>query len=199
VIFYVNNFTNRQKSYTIFVVCRNTIWTAWLVMDLTKMCVFHFMIFTVMTDFWNTWWQFLIILKTSTLLDDIEQSLTNIKYNIANVLTHQAQNMLEIQQQRQIFHDQVKQMRVKINSHFDDIADIISVIFSSMLHFKLSCCRHPSSDKAIMYFSSFFTSSSIALLPRKVCRSEAYSSRQLLSRQWSLNRHRLCLLYNLRL
>jgi predicted PurR-regulated permease PerM len=43
----------------------------------------------------------------------------------------------------------------------DDIADIISVIFSSMLHFKLSCCRHPSSDKAIMYVSSFFTSASI--------------------------------------
>jgi hypothetical protein len=57
----------------------------------------------------------------------------------------------------------------------DDLVDIISFIFSSMLHFRLSCCRHPSSDKAIMYFSSFFTSSSIALLPRKVCRSEAYS------------------------
>jgi hypothetical protein len=32
----------------------------------------------------------------------------------------------------------------------DVIADILSFIFSSMLHFKLSCCRHPSSDKAIM-------------------------------------------------
>jgi hypothetical protein len=27
--------------------------------------------------------------------------------------------MSEIRQQRQIFHDQVKQMRVKINSHLD--------------------------------------------------------------------------------
>jgi hypothetical protein len=45
----------------------------------------------------------------------------------------------------------------------------------SVLQLKLSCCIHPSSDKAIMYLSSFFTSSSIALLPRKVCRSEAYS------------------------
>ncbi len=59
--------------------------------------------------------------KTMTLLDDIEQSLTNIKYNIGNVITHQAQNMSEIRQQRQIFHDQVKQMRVKINSHLDTL------------------------------------------------------------------------------
>jgi predicted DNA-binding protein (UPF0278 family) len=50
----------------------------------------------------------------------------------------------------------------------DVIVDNIPFILLSMLHFKLSCCRHPSSDKAIMYFSSFFTSSSIALLPRKV-------------------------------
>jgi predicted DNA-binding protein (UPF0278 family) len=74
-----NNFTNRQKTYTIFVVCRNAIWTAWLVMDLTKNCAFHIMIFTVMTD------------------------------------------LSEIRQQRQIFHDQVKQMRVKINSHLDTL------------------------------------------------------------------------------
>jgi hypothetical protein len=37
----------------------------------------------------------------------------------------------------------------------DVIVDIISFIFLSMLHFRLSCCKHPSSDKAIMYFSSF--------------------------------------------
>ena len=59
--------------------------------------------------------------KTSTLLDDIEQSLTNIKYNIDNVIKNREQNLSEIRQQRQIFHDQVKQMRVKINSHLDTL------------------------------------------------------------------------------
>ena len=57
--------------------------------------------------------------KTSTLLDDIEQSLTNIKYNIDKVIKNREQNLSEIRQQRKIFHDQVKQMRVKINSHLD--------------------------------------------------------------------------------
>jgi hypothetical protein len=57
--------------------------------------------------------------KTSTLLDDIEQSLTTIKYNIDNVIKNRQQNMSEIRQQRQICYDQVKQMRVKINSHLD--------------------------------------------------------------------------------
>ena len=59
--------------------------------------------------------------KTSTLLDDIEQSLTNIKYNIDNVIKNREQNLSEIRQQRQKFHDQVKQMRVKINSHLDTL------------------------------------------------------------------------------
>ena len=59
--------------------------------------------------------------KTSTLLDDIEQSLSNIKYNIDNVIKNREQNLSEFRQQRQIFHDQVKQMRVKINSHLDTL------------------------------------------------------------------------------
>ena len=59
--------------------------------------------------------------KTSTLLDDIEQILTNIKYNIDNVIKNRQQNMSEIRQQRKIFLDQVKQMRVKINSHLDTL------------------------------------------------------------------------------
>ena len=59
--------------------------------------------------------------KTSTLIDDIEQSLTNIKYNIDNVIKNRQQNMSEIRHQRQIFHDKVKQMRVKINSHLDTL------------------------------------------------------------------------------
>ena len=63
--------------------------------------------------------------KTSTLIDDIEQSLTNIKYNIDNVIKNRQQNLSEIRHQRQIFHDQVKQMRVKINSHLDTLEQTI--------------------------------------------------------------------------
>jgi prefoldin subunit 5 len=59
--------------------------------------------------------------KTSTLIDDIEQSLTNIKYNIDNITKNREQNLSEIVQQRQIFHTKVKQMRVKINSHLDTL------------------------------------------------------------------------------
>ena len=51
----------------------------------------------------------------------------------------------------------------------------ISFIFVLMLYLKVSCCSHPSSDKTIRYSSSFFTFSSMALLPRKVCRFDAYS------------------------
>ena len=65
--------------------------------------------------------EIIITSKTSTLIDDIEQSLTNIKYNIDNVIKNREQNMSEIRHQRQIFHDQVKQMRVKINSHLDTL------------------------------------------------------------------------------
>ena len=63
--------------------------------------------------------------QTSTLIDDIEQSLTNIKYNIDNVIKNREQNLSEIRHQRQIFHDQVKQMRVKINSHLDILEQTI--------------------------------------------------------------------------
>ena len=59
--------------------------------------------------------------KTSTLIDDIEQSLTNIKYNIDDVIKNRERNLSEIRQKRQILHDQVKQMRVKINSHLDTL------------------------------------------------------------------------------
>ena len=56
------------------------------------------------------------------------------------------------------------------------IVDNISFIFVLMLYLKLSYCTQRSSDKTIRYsYSSFFTSSSMVLLPRKVCRSDAYS------------------------
>ena len=61
------------------------------------------------------------------------------------------------------------------------IVDTTPFIFVLMLYLKLSCCRHPSSDKTIRYSSSFFTSSLMILLPRKVCRSDAYSLTAIMS------------------
>ena len=59
--------------------------------------------------------------KTSTVIDNIEQSLTDIKYNIDKITKNRQLNLSEIRQQRQIFHEQIKQMRVKINSHLDTL------------------------------------------------------------------------------
>ena len=59
--------------------------------------------------------------KTSTLIDNIEQSLTDIKYNIDKITKNRKQNLSEIRQQREIFHEQIKQMRVTINSHLDTL------------------------------------------------------------------------------
>ena len=41
--------------------------------------------------------------KTSTLLDDIEQSLTNIKYNIDNVIKNRQQNMSKFDNNERYF------------------------------------------------------------------------------------------------
>jgi len=59
--------------------------------------------------------------KTSTSIDNIEQSLTDIKNNVDNITKNRQQNMSEIRQQRHMFQDQIKQMRVKINSHLDTL------------------------------------------------------------------------------
>jgi hypothetical protein len=59
--------------------------------------------------------------KTSTLIDNIKQSLTDIKNNIDRITKNRQQNMSEIRQQRKVFQDQIKQMRVKINSHLDTL------------------------------------------------------------------------------
>ena len=59
--------------------------------------------------------------KTSTLIDNIEQNLTDIKNNIDNITENRQHNLSEILQQRQIFQYQIKQMRVKINSHLDTL------------------------------------------------------------------------------
>ena len=59
--------------------------------------------------------------KASTLIDNIEQSLTDIKNNIDNIAKNRQQNMLEIRQQRELIQDQIKQMCVTINSHLDTL------------------------------------------------------------------------------
>ena len=63
--------------------------------------------------------------KTSTLIDNIEQSLADIKNNINKITKNRQKNMSEIQQQRQMFQDQIKQMRAKINSHLDTLEQTI--------------------------------------------------------------------------
>jgi Glu-tRNA(Gln) amidotransferase subunit E-like FAD-binding protein len=59
--------------------------------------------------------------KASTLIDNIEQSLTDIKNNIDKITKNRQQNMLEIRQQRELIQDQIKQMCVTINSHLDTL------------------------------------------------------------------------------
>jgi hypothetical protein len=59
------------------------------------------------------------------LIDNIEQSLADIKNNIDKIMKNRQQNMSEIQQQRQMFQDQIKQMRAKINSHLDTLEQTI--------------------------------------------------------------------------
>ena len=59
--------------------------------------------------------------KTSTLIDNIEQNLTDIKNNIDKIMKNRQKNLSEIRQQRQMFHDQIKQMRVNIYSHLDTL------------------------------------------------------------------------------
>jgi hypothetical protein len=59
--------------------------------------------------------------KTSTLIDNIEQNLTDMKNNIDKIMKKRQKNLYEIRQQRQMFQGQIKQMRVNINSHLDTL------------------------------------------------------------------------------
>ena len=59
--------------------------------------------------------------KTSTLIDNIEENLTDIKNNLDKIVKNRQTNLSEIRQQRQMFQDQIKQMRVKINTHLDTL------------------------------------------------------------------------------
>jgi len=59
--------------------------------------------------------------KTSILIDNIEHNLIDIKNNIDKITKNRQQNMSEIRQQRRLFQDKIKEMRVKINSHLDTL------------------------------------------------------------------------------
>jgi DNA anti-recombination protein RmuC len=59
--------------------------------------------------------------KTSTLIDNNEHNLTDIKNNIDKIMKNRQHNMSDIRQQRQMFQNQIKQMRVKINLHLDTL------------------------------------------------------------------------------
>jgi hypothetical protein len=48
--------------------------------------------------------------KTSTLIDNIEKSLKDIKHNIDKITKDRQQNISKIRQQRQIFQDQIEKM-----------------------------------------------------------------------------------------
>ncbi|CAG2251786.1 unnamed protein product [Mytilus edulis] len=55
--------------------------------------------------------------KTSVLLESFDQNVKNIKMNIKIVVEDRKQNLVEIQKQKQKFHDEIKQVRNQINEH----------------------------------------------------------------------------------
>jgi predicted nucleic acid-binding Zn-ribbon protein len=59
--------------------------------------------------------------KTSTLIDNIEQNLTDIKNNIDKITKNRQQNLSTIRKKRQMFQDKIKEMRVKIISQLDTL------------------------------------------------------------------------------
>ena len=59
--------------------------------------------------------------KTSTLIDNIEQSLTDIKSNIDKITKNRQENLSEIHRKRQMIQDQIGKMRITINSHLDKL------------------------------------------------------------------------------
>jgi len=61
------------------------------------------------------------ISKPSTLIDNNEKHLTDFNNNIDTITKNRQENLSEIRQQRQMFQDQIKQMRVRINSHLDTL------------------------------------------------------------------------------
>ncbi|CAC5395551.1 unnamed protein product [Mytilus coruscus] len=63
--------------------------------------------------------------KTSVLLESLDENLKYIKMNCERVVKDRKQNLVEIQNQRQKFHDEIKQVRNKINEHLDGLEQLI--------------------------------------------------------------------------
>ncbi|CAC5373364.1 unnamed protein product [Mytilus coruscus] len=59
--------------------------------------------------------------KTSALFDIMEQSILDMKSNIERIAKYRGQNLGEIQQQRQRFQTDIKEIRDKINKHLDKL------------------------------------------------------------------------------
>jgi predicted nucleic acid-binding Zn-ribbon protein len=59
--------------------------------------------------------------KTSPIIATMEQSLQDMQHNIDIAVKDRKENMSSIRKQRQHYSDEIKQIRVKINSHLDTI------------------------------------------------------------------------------
>jgi DNA-binding beta-propeller fold protein YncE len=59
--------------------------------------------------------------KTSSIIATMEQSLRDMKHNIDIAVKDREGNLSSIRKQRQHYSDEIKQIRVKINSHLDTI------------------------------------------------------------------------------
>jgi hypothetical protein len=57
--------------------------------------------------------------KTSSIIATMEQSLRDMKHNIDIAVKDREGNLSSIIKQRQHYSDEIKQIRVKINSHLD--------------------------------------------------------------------------------
>ncbi|CAC5403663.1 unnamed protein product [Mytilus coruscus] len=59
--------------------------------------------------------------KTSALLDSLETSVKDIQTNIKNIIEDRQRNLAIIHDQRQRYQDDLKQIRIEINSHLDKL------------------------------------------------------------------------------
>ena len=59
--------------------------------------------------------------KTSSIITTMEQSLRDMKHNIDIAVNDREGNLSSIRKQRKHYSDEIKQIRVKINSHLDTI------------------------------------------------------------------------------
>ena len=66
--------------------------------------------------------------KTSSIIANMEQSLRYMKHNIGIAVQDREGNLSLIRKQRQHYSDEIKQIRVKINSHLDTIEQRIMEI-----------------------------------------------------------------------